>query len=100
MTSLLHAERFTVKQAAEKLGVSEATLANWRSQRTGPVAVRIGRSVYYFAEDLEVYLQEQREKAYGDKETRAVVALPIHHRRTGVRGFDRITGHRSQPESR
>jgi transcriptional regulator with XRE-family HTH domain len=99
-TSLLHAQRFTVAQAAAKLGVSQATLANWRTQGKGPVYMRIGRTVFYFEEDLEAYFQEERKKVYAHQKTGEVVPLPIHSRGTRVRGFDGITGHRSQPQSR
>ena len=34
--ALLEALRFTPAETAAKLGVSEGTLANWRSQRKGP----------------------------------------------------------------
>ena len=98
--ALLEALRFTPAETAAKLGVSEATLANWRSQRKGPIALRIGRAVYYYADDLEAYLQEERNKAYADKKARATVALPVQHRRARVRRFDGTTGHRREPQSR
>jgi predicted DNA-binding transcriptional regulator AlpA len=98
--ALLEALRFTPAETAVKLGVSEATLANWRSQKKGPIALRIGRAVYYYADDLEAYLQEERNKAYADKKARAPVALPVLHRRARIRRFDGTTGHRRQPESR
>ena len=100
VNALLEALRFTPTETAAKLGVSEATLANWRCQRKGPIAVRIGRVVYYYADDLEAYLQEERNKAYADKKARTSVALPVQHRRARVRGFDGATGHRGQPASR
>ena len=81
MNALLEAPRFTPAETAAKLGVSEATLANWRSQRKGRIAVRIGRVVYYYADDLEAYLQEERGKANADKKARTLVALPVQHSR-------------------
>src|SRR5580704_5097563 len=98
--ALLEAPRFTRAETAVKLGVSEATLANWRSQRKGPIAVRIGRAVYYYADDLEAYLQEERGKAYADKKARIPVALPVQHRRARIRRFDGTTGYRRQPQTR
>ena len=95
---LIEARRLTPAEVAQKLGVSETTLANWRSQGKGPVSGCIGRNVFYYEFDVEAYLQEQRNKAYANKKTRTVVALPIHYRGTRVRRFDRATGHRSQPE--
>lgn len=98
--SLLHTQRFTAAEASAKLGVTQSTLANWRSQGKGPIAVRIGRAPYYFAEDLEAYLRDQREKAHADQKTRTMVALPIYDRRPRVHRFNGATGHRGQPESR
>ncbi len=47
------------KQAAEFLGVSLDTLAQWRSQRRGPPYVKLeGRLVRYRAADLESYLAQ------------------------------------------
>ena len=97
---LLQAQRLTAAEAAAELGVARSTLANWRHQGKGPVSVRIGRAVYYFAEDLETYLQSEREKAYANQKTRTMVALPVHHPRAGVCRFNRITGHRSEPKGR
>lgn len=48
----------TPGQLAELLGVSEETLAQWRSQRRGPAYVKVeGRLVRYRQADVEVYLE-------------------------------------------
>jgi hypothetical protein len=44
------------KAAAEYLGVSVQTLANWRYLNVGPKWTRTGRSVKYREADLEAYL--------------------------------------------
>ena len=44
-------------KAAEILGLAVQTLRNWRSQRRGPVYVKLGRSVRYRPEDLEEYIR-------------------------------------------
>ncbi len=55
------AKLFTPNEAAEKLGVSVQTLANWRSSKS----VRIpylkvgGRLVKYAEPDLDAYLERQ-----------------------------------------
>lgn len=51
------------KQAADLLGVSDATLAAWRSRRRGPPYVKVGRSVRYELETLREWVQRQRVEA-------------------------------------
>jgi predicted DNA-binding transcriptional regulator AlpA len=47
----------TPKQAGEFLGVPEGTLAQWRSQRRGPVYIKLeGRLIRYRSSDLELYI--------------------------------------------
>ena len=43
-------------EAAAFLGVSPDTLPKWRWAGTGPVFVKVGRSVKYRLSDLEEYL--------------------------------------------
>ena len=93
--ALLEVLRFTAAEAATKLRMSKATLANWRSQRKGPIAMRIGRTAYYYADDLEAYLKAERNRPYADQKTGTPVALPVQHRRARVRRFNGATGHRS-----
>ena len=42
-------------------GIPEKTLANWRSQRKGPLFVRIGIHVRYRREDVDAWLAERLE---------------------------------------
>lgn len=51
-------ELFTPKQVSEILKVSEITLAKWRSNKTGPEYVKIGRLVKYRPESIEAYLKQ------------------------------------------
>jgi predicted site-specific integrase-resolvase len=67
MVALLKADRMTPAEAAEYLGITEATLANWRSVGGGSVAMRVGRCVWYFADDVEANWQEERRKAHALK---------------------------------
>ncbi|MBE1514304.1 helix-turn-helix transcriptional regulator [Nesterenkonia halotolerans] len=43
--------------AAEFLGLSENTLAQWRCRDTGPAYVKLGRTVVYRIETLEAFLR-------------------------------------------
>ncbi|ELC1632141.1 helix-turn-helix domain-containing protein [Escherichia coli] len=57
----MHLEKMTRKEAAEHLGVSVQTLANWAS--TGKVKIpfhKLGRKVLYMRTDLDAYLASTR----------------------------------------
>jgi predicted DNA-binding transcriptional regulator AlpA len=48
------------KEASEFLAVAESTLAHWRSERRGPVYVKLeGNIVRYRKSDLEKYIGSQ-----------------------------------------
>lgn len=47
----------TTYQAAEILQLDPGTLCNWRSCRTGPPFVRVGRAVRYRRSDLERFVR-------------------------------------------
>lgn len=44
-------------------GVPEATLKRWRTQRTGPVALHIGRHVRYRRSAVEIWLDAKDREA-------------------------------------
>lgn len=53
----------TPREAADALGVSEATLTEWRKRRIGPAFVRVGAKhgrVLYRVADLETYLTDNK----------------------------------------
>ena len=49
------------QQLAEYLGVPLATVYRWRSQREGPLGIRVGRHVRYRFTDVEDWLDELRD---------------------------------------
>lgn len=53
-------------RAAKLLGVSEATLRNWRKNCTGPVYLKFGDSeaspVRYRESDIEAWIEERAKK--------------------------------------
>lgn len=58
MSLSIFPNRLTSKQAAEILGVSIDTLAVWRCTKRYPLPyVKIGRKVFYRAEDLENFIE-------------------------------------------
>ena len=46
-------------EAATKLGVSPATLVDWRFRRKGPKYTKIGRLIRYRDQDLADFLQDR-----------------------------------------
>lgn len=53
----------TPAEVAEYLGVPEKTLAQWRSDRHGPLPLRIGRYVRYRLCDIQLWVDEQATAA-------------------------------------
>jgi len=53
----------TPAEVAEYLGVPEKTLAQWRSDRHGPLPLRIGRYVRYRLPDVEAWVDQQAAQA-------------------------------------
>ena len=53
----------TPAQVAEYLGVPEKTLAQWRSDRHGPLPLRVGRYVRYRFCDIEAWVDQQAAQA-------------------------------------
>jgi predicted DNA-binding transcriptional regulator AlpA len=50
------------------LGVSKNSLEKWRSERRGPVYVKVGRLVRYRLSDLEAYLTNREVQPYQSPE--------------------------------
>jgi excisionase family DNA binding protein len=51
----------TTREVAELLRVPESTVRFWRHARTGPAAVKFGRSVRYAREDVLKFVDQARE---------------------------------------
>ena len=54
------------EQAAEYLGVSKQTLANWRVAGKGPPFSPYGRSIFYEREVLDAWIVGQRRTSTSD----------------------------------
>lgn len=50
------AKTLNTKEAADYLGLPEATLATWRHRKTGPRYLRMGSRIFYKQEDLEAFI--------------------------------------------
>jgi predicted DNA-binding transcriptional regulator AlpA len=53
----------TPEDVSNLLGIPTKTLANWRSERVGPLPLRIGCHVRYRASDVSAWLEERVEAA-------------------------------------
>jgi len=49
----------TPEDVSDLLGIPVKTLANWRSERVGPLPLRIGCHVRYRSSDVETWLSER-----------------------------------------
>lgn len=49
-------------RAAEFLGISKQTMANWRMRGNGPPFIKMGGAVRYKPEDLNSWLDARRER--------------------------------------
>lgn len=54
------------KIAALFLGVARQTIANWRSQKRGPIYHKLSRRVLYRVSDLEDFIQSCRINPLGN----------------------------------
>ena len=48
------------RDAAEFMSLARQTLANWCFQRKGPPYIKLGRSVCYDINDLELYMTSRK----------------------------------------
>ncbi len=54
-------------ELASFLGIPVATIYRWRSRGDGPRGIRVGRHVRYRIEDVERWLDEQRDRHQGTR---------------------------------
>jgi predicted site-specific integrase-resolvase len=52
-------EHLTTRQAAERLGIPEATLRWWRSVGKGPPSFTLGHRVFYRLTDVEAWVEAE-----------------------------------------
>lgn len=53
-------KRLRVAEAAERSGVPQGTLRYWRATGVGPPSYKIGKSVFYDVDELDVWLDAQK----------------------------------------
>jgi hypothetical protein len=57
--------RMNTDAAAEYIGCTRQTLAQWRTEKKGPAYVKRGR-IFYYKEDIDSWLQELRKESGDD----------------------------------
>lgn len=63
MTTIAAGSRLlTLRETAERLGLSETTLYGWRVHREGPPSFRMGGRVRYREADVERWIAEQEAR--------------------------------------
>ena len=66
------------EELAHNLGLSTATLADWRSQRMGPAYLKAGRRIWYPKDRVERWINLQiRETAHVIEKSQRAVELPV-----------------------
>ncbi len=55
-------EYLSPRQVSQLTGIEAGTLANWRWSGRGPDFVRLGRSIRYPKQDLQHWIEAQRQK--------------------------------------
>src|SRR5579883_486964 len=90
----LQEQILTPEDVSKLLGVAEATLADWRSQRHGPAYVKAGRKVIYLLRDLESWME--RQKQHGTTNQERTMAVSIPRSRANGTGLHRFGGYRTK----
>jgi hypothetical protein len=86
------------KELADSLGLSIATLADWRSQRRGPTYLSVGRKIWYPKDRVDMWLEANLRETSNDDITKAEreMALSLQARRSGIQRNDRLGRHRTK----
>lgn len=58
----MYHKKLSPSEAAEYIGFSEGTLANWRSQKRGPPYYGPEGKIFYLAHDLDKWLEDSRKE--------------------------------------
>jgi len=87
-------------EIAKIRGISEKTLANWRSARVGPPVLRVRGVLLYPKSAFEQWIIDNTEAMDGTQAKGRKVALRVHRRPARVDRQHRLGGHRTQRELR
>lgn len=53
----------SLREVAERLGVSEATLRWWRHEGTGPKGFKLGRHIRFLEDEVNAWLERRQEES-------------------------------------
>jgi predicted DNA-binding transcriptional regulator AlpA len=67
ITARKDTNRLTSREAAEYLHLSKARLDIWRSERKGPVYLKLGGRVFYQTSDLDAFIASSLVRPGSDK---------------------------------
>jgi excisionase family DNA binding protein len=70
MPEVILNDLLTAEQVSAKTGLSEETLAQWRSKRRGIPYLKIGRAVRYDPAEVQAYLERCRVSVSDPRERR------------------------------
>ena len=62
----------TPSQLADRIGIKETTLANWRVIGRGPRFIRVGRAIRYRIEEVEAWLDRRTADSTSDADVRGL----------------------------
>ena len=98
--SSFRADLMSPQELADDLGLSLATLADWRSQGRGPAYLKVGRKIWYPRNRVENWLQSRLKETTedGPKEAIREVALQVHAGRSRIQRVNRFGRHRTKRE--
>src|SRR5438105_619220 len=97
----LRSSLLSPEELAQNLGLSPATLADWRSQGRGPAYLKAGRRIWYPKVHVERWIQSQiHETTNVTEKSQRDLALPLQTERQGIQRNNRLGRHKTKHEGR
>src|SRR6266568_676140 len=93
-------EWISPEELAHTLGLSPATLADWRCKKTGPAYLKVGRKIWYLKNRVSAWLDGKvQETTDGAAKTLRDVELPIQSVRQRVQRNNRLGRHKTKRDA-
>src|ERR1022692_140266 len=87
------------QELAHNLGLSPATLADWRSEKRGPAYLKVGRRIWYPKHHVRSWLADQlQETNNATQRAKRDLALPLQTGRPRIQRNDRLGRHKTKHE--
>jgi len=85
------------EELADNFELSTDTLADWRSQKTGPTYMKIANKIWYTKSSVDSWAEAQvMETNNGNKKTKREVELSLQIRREDLCTNNRLGRHRTK----